>query len=374
MKKILFIDRDGTLITEPKDYQVDHFNKLSFYPFVMTYLAKIVSEMDYELVMVTNQDGLGTTSFPENDFWPIQNFIVECFKNEGITFRDILIDSSFPEDNKMTRKPNTGMLTEYLNNSEYDLKNSFVIGDRLSDMELAGNIGAKGILLDGHWTKNQPNKTKLDPNIILKTSSWRAIYEKLCKKFREASISRTTHETKVLITINLDGKGKADIHTGISFFDHMLEQLARHAQIDLKIDVCGDLHVDEHHTIEDTAIGLGEAFQKALGNKIGLERYGFMLPMDECLAQVAIDLGGRSDFVWKAAFNREMIGGMATEMFSHFFKSFADAAKATIHIKAEGTNEHHKIESIFKAFARAIKSAIRRDSENMILPSTKGML
>jgi imidazoleglycerol-phosphate dehydratase / histidinol-phosphatase len=377
-KRVLFIDRDGTLVIEPENYQLDCLTKLEFYPKAFQFLSKIVKELDFELAMVTNQDGLGTTSFPEETFWPTQNFILKAFENEGVTFDEIFIDKSFPEDNALTRKPRTGMLTKYLNNSEYDLENSFVIGDRITDVELAKNLGSKAIFI-----KNEENlggneiATSLEElqNVIaLQTIDWQKIYEFLKLDERTASISRTTNETDIAISLNLDGTGKSNINTGISFFDHMLDQIARHGQMDLDIQVKGDLEVDEHHTIEDTAIALGEVFAKALGNKLGIERYGFCLPMDDCLAQVAIDFGGRNWLVWEAEFKREMIGQMPTEMFFHFFKSFTDGAKANLNIKAEGTNEHHKIEAIFKAFAKAIKVAVKRDTEKMILPSTKGML
>lgn len=379
MTKILFVDRDGTLIREPEDYQIDSLDKLEFFPEVFTYLGKIAKELEYEIVMVTNQDGLGTDSFPESDFWPIQDFIIKCFKNEGVTFRDVLIDRSFPEDNTATRKPNTGLLKgKFMGNDNYDLASSFMVGDRLTDMEFALNFGGKGIFIDTHEglatseVKNDHNKVK--DCIALKTRSWKEIYEFLKLKDRTASISRNTNETKIHIELNLDGTGKSDIDTGIAFFDHMLDQLARHGQMDLTIQVKGDLEVDEHHTIEDTAIALGEVFSLALGNKLGIERYGYCLPMDDSLAQVAIDFGGRNWIEWDAGFTREMIGKMPTEMFFHFFKSFTDGAKANLNIKAEGKNEHHKIEAIFKAFAKSIKMAVKRDTENMILPSTKGML
>jgi len=377
-KRVLFIDRDGTLVLEPENYQLDSLTKLEFYPKVFQFLSKIAKELDFELAMVTNQDGLGTLSFPEETFWPTQNFILKAFENEGITFDEILIDRSFPEDNAPTRKPRTGMLTKYLNNPEYDLENSFIIGDRITDVELAKNLGSKAIFI-----KNEENldgneiATSLEElqNVIaLQTTDWQKIYEFFKLDERTASIKRTTNETNIAITLNLDGTGKSNINTGISFFDHMLDQIARHGQMDLDIQVKGDLEVDEHHTIEDAAIALGEVFAKALGNKLGIERYGFCLPMDDCLAQVAIDFGGRNWLVWEAEFKREMIGQMPTEMFFHFFKSFTDGAKANLSIKAEGTNEHHKIEAIFKAFAKAIKVAVKRDTEKMILPSTKGML
>jgi imidazoleglycerol-phosphate dehydratase/histidinol-phosphatase len=375
MKKVLFIDRDGTLALEPADYQLDALEKLVFYPEVFTYLGKIAREMDYELVMVTNQDGLGTASFPEDTFWPTHNFVLKTFENEGVTFDNILIDKSFPTDNAPTRKPRTGLLTQYLNSEKYDLANSYVIGDRLTDMELAKNLGAKGLFIANDETLGAEEATKdLEAAIALKTTQWKEIYSFLKLNQRIVVQKRTTHETDISLTLNLDGSGKSSIDTGIAFFDHMLDQIARHGNMDLDLKVKGDLAVDEHHTIEDTAIVLGEAFAVALGNKLGIERYGFCLPMDDCLAQVAIDFGGRNWLVWETEFKREMIGQMPTEMFMHFFKSFTDGAKANLNIKAEGTNEHHKIEAIFKAFAKAIKVAVKRDPEKMILPSTKGSL
>ncbi|ESU27205.1 imidazole glycerol-phosphate dehydratase/histidinol phosphatase [Flavobacterium limnosediminis JC2902] len=366
------------MVLEPDDYQVDSLSKLEFYPEVFQYLSKIAAELDFVIVMVTNQDGLGTVNYPEETFWPVQNFILKAFENEGIKFAEIFIDRSFPEDDLPTRKPKTGMLTKYLNNPDYDLENSFVIGDRLTDVELAKNLGAKAIFIknedDLGGNEIASSAEELVPTIALTTTSWKAIYEFLKLKERSASIIRKTNETDISITVNLDGTGKSNINTGLVFFDHMLDQIARHGQIDLDIQVKGDLEVDEHHTIEDTAIALGEVFAKALGNKLGIERYGFCLPMDDCLAQVAIDFGGRNWLVWEAEFKREMIGQMPTEMFFHFFKSFTDGAKANLNIKAEGTNEHHKIEAVFKAFAKAIKAAVKRDTEKMILPSTKGML
>lgn len=369
MKKVLFIDRDGTLVIEPPvDLQLDSLEKLSYYPGVFRYLSLIAETLDYELVMVTNQDGLGTASFPEETFWPAQDKIIEALEKEGIRFSDIYIDRSFPEDNAPTRKPGTAMLTRFFS-GDYDLANSFVIGDRLTDMELAKNLGCKGILIAPE------NAEGFDPAVqVLQTASWREIYTFLRFGLRKAAVERKTKETDIFIQLNLDGKGDASISTGIPFFDHMLEQISKHALVDLDIRVQGDLHVDEHHTIEDTGIVLGTAFSKALGNKAGIERYGFCLPMDDCLAQVAIDFGGRSWLVWDAVFKREMIGKMPTEMFVHFFKSFTDAASCNLNIQATGENEHHKIEAIFKAFARAIKMAIRRDLNNMVLPSTKGTL
>ena len=379
MKKVLFIDRDGTIIKEPADYQIDSLDKFTFFPKVIYYLAKIARELDYDLVMVTNQDGLGTDAYPEENFWPIQNFLIRTLENEGIEFGDILMDRSFPKENSPNRKPNIGLLEEkYLKNKEYDLENSFMIGDRMTDIEFAYNFGGKGIFIDTHQELGNDelknDKNELEKIIALKTGSWEEIYEFLKLNDRTSEIQRKTNETDIKIKLNLDGTGKSNISTGIAFFDHMLDQLSRHGQMDLEIDVKGDLEVDEHHTIEDTAIALGEVFSKALGNKLGIERYGFCLPMDDCLAQAAIDFGGRNWLVWEADFKREMIGKMPAEMFYHFFKSFSDGAKANLNIKAEGTNEHHKIEAIFKAFAKAIKMAVKRDAEKMILPSTKGML
>ncbi|WP_262732798.1 bifunctional histidinol-phosphatase/imidazoleglycerol-phosphate dehydratase HisB [Gaetbulibacter sp. NE] len=378
MKKVLFIDRDGTLVLEPPvDYQLDSLEKLEFYPKVFQYMSKIANELDYELVMVTNQDGLGTNSFPEDTFWPAQNKIINAFANEGVVFSEVYIDKTFPEENANTRKPRTGLLTKYFSDA-YDLENSFVIGDRITDMELAKNLGAKGIYLsqDPNLGANEIETSlqSITDCISITTTDWKAIYQHLKVKDRSASIERNTKETQIAINLNVDGTGKSNIDTGIAFFDHMLDQIARHGQLDLDIKVNGDLEVDEHHTIEDTAIALGEVFSKALSNKLGMERYGFCLPMDDCLAQAAIDFGGRNWLVWDADFKREMIGKMPTEMFFHFFKSFTDGAKCNLNIKAEGTNEHHKIEAIFKAFAKAIKMAVKRDVEKMILPSTKGVL
>ena len=377
MKKILFIDRDGTMIKETIDEQIDGFEKMIFYPKCIPFLSKIAQELDYELVMITNQDGLGTASFPEETFWPVHNFIMKTFENEGVIFNKVFLDNSFSHENKNTRKPGTGLLTEYFS-SDYDLANSFVIGDRLTDVELAKNLGSKAIFINDNTnlgtSEISVKREELDFCIALETNDWQKIYEFLKLETRSATITRKTNETDIFINLNLDGSGKSKIETGIAFFDHMLDQIARHGQMDLEILVKGDLQVDEHHTIEDTAIALGEVFAKALGNKLGIERYGFCLPMDDCLAQVAIDFGGRNWLVWQTEFKREMIGQMPTEMFFHFFKSFTDGAKANLNIKAEGANEHHKIEAIFKAFAKAIKVAVKRDVEKMILPSTKGML
>ena len=377
MKKVLFIDRDGTLIKEPADEQIDSFEKLVFYPKVFTYLSKIAKELDFEIVMITNQDGLGTDVYPENTFWPVHNFVLQSFENEGVIFEEQFIDRTFAKDNAPTRKPNTGLLTKYFG-EDYDLENSFVIGDRLTDVELAKNLGSRGIFINDNTNLGTDEITvkrdALDQFIALESNDWEEIYKFLKAKERTGSIERNTNETKIKIDLNLDGTGQSSIDTGIAFFDHMLDQIARHGQLDLNIKVDGDLEVDEHHTIEDTAIALGEVFATTLGNKLGIERYGFSLPMDDCFAQAAIDFGGRNWLVWEADFKREMIGKMPTEMFFHFFKSFTDGAKCNLNIKAEGTNEHHKIEAIFKAFAKAIKMAVKRDVEKMILPSTKGML
>lgn len=377
MKKVLFIDRDGTLIKEPEDEQIDSFDKLVFYPKALFYLSKIAAELDYELVMVSNQDGLGTDVYPENTFWPVHNFIIKTFENEGVVFDKQFIDRSFPSDNSPNRKPKTGLLTAYLTDT-YDLPNSFVIGDRLTDIELAKNLKAQGIFINNQTNLGNDEisieNDALENYISLETDNWKAIYEFLKLKQREVEIFRKTNETEILVKLNIDGRGISDISTGLSFFDHMLDQIARHGNMDLTIKVSGDLEVDEHHTMEDTAIVLGEVFRKALGDKLGIERYGFTLPMDDCLAQVAIDFGGRNWLEWEVDFKREKIGDMPTEMFYHFFKSFTDGAKANLNIKAEGINEHHKIEAIFKAFAKAVKVAVKRDVEKMILPSTKGTL
>ncbi|MEO6681391.1 MAG: bifunctional histidinol-phosphatase/imidazoleglycerol-phosphate dehydratase HisB [Ginsengibacter sp.] len=378
-KKVLFIDRDGTLIIEPPPtYQIDDFSKLRFYPHVFEYLTRISRELDYELVMVSNQDGLGTDSFPEDTFWPVQNFIMNTLKNEHILFSNVLIDRSFAHEEQPTRKPGTALLTEYINNEKYDLANSFVIGDRMTDVLMAKNLGCKAIYINNNEAlgahENEESKKEINDFVAHETKEWKSIYEFLKLPERKILHERNTNETKISIDINLDGTGKAEISTGISFFDHMLDQVARHGGIDLKIICKGDLHIDEHHTIEDTGIALGEAILKGLGDKRGIERYGFLLPMDDCLAQVALDFGGRSWLVWEAEFKREKIGEMPTEMFSHFFKSFCDAAKVNLNIKAEGENEHHKIESIFKAFAKTIKMAVKRDINNNELPSTKGIL
>ena len=377
MKKILFIDRDGTIVLEPEGYQLDSLEKLEFYPDMFTWMSRIAKELDFELVMVSNQDGLGTDSFPEETFTPVQNFILKTLANEGIAFSEILIDKSLPKENSPNRKPATGMLTSYLGNNEYDIANSFVIGDRITDIQLAKNLGCKAI-----WLNNDPTlglneintEEAFQESIALETTNWKSIYEYLRLGQRIIQHERNTNETKIQLLLNLDGKGNGVIDTGLNFFNHMLDQLSRHSGIDMMLKVQGDLQIDEHHTIEDTAIALGEAFAKALGDKKGIERYGFTLPMDDCLAQVAIDFGGRSWLVWDATFKREKIGDVPTEMFYHFFKSFSDAAKCNLNIKVEGDNEHHKIESIFKAWAKAMKIAVKRDPNNMQLPSTKGTL
>ncbi len=377
LQKILFVDRDGTLIKEPADEQIDSFAKLEFYPGALTYLPKIAKELDFELVMVTNQDGLGTSVYPEDTFWPVHNFILQTFEGEGVKFANQIIDRTFARDNAPTRKPGTALLTQYLDADKYDLKNSFTIGDRKNDVLLAKNLGAKAI-----WLNNNSNlggsefseADHIDDVIALETTDWQKIYEFLKLGQRVFEHRRATKETDIYIKINLDGKGDAKISTGLHFFDHMLDQIARHGSIDLEITAKGDLHIDEHHTIEDTGIALGEVFAAALGNKMGIERYGFCLPMDDCLAQAAIDFGGRNWIVWDADFKREKVGDVPTEMFYHFFKSFSDASKSNLNIKAEGQNEHHKIEAIFKAFAKAIKVAVKRDVDKMVLPSTKGLL
>ena len=375
--RLLILDRDGTIIKEPDDYQVDSLEKLEFYPLVFQYLSRIARELDFEFLMITNQDGLGTASFPEEDFWPAHNMMLRAFANEGITFKDVLIDRSFPHENAPTRKPRTGLMQPYMD-GRYDLANSFVIGDRLTDIELAKNLGAKGIWLNGDPELGADEllgqREGLQDVIALATTDWAEIYRFLKLAQRSAEVRRTTHETDILVRLNLDGRGQYDNQTGLGFFDHMLDQLARHSGADLEVKVKGDLHIDEHHTIEDTALALGQAFAQALGDKRGIERYGFCLPMDDCLAQAAIDFGGRPWLVWEAEFKREKIGDMPTEMFFHFFKSFSDAARCNLNIKAEGQNEHHKIEAIFKAVARAIGMAKRRDAEQAGLPSTKGVL
>jgi imidazoleglycerol-phosphate dehydratase / histidinol-phosphatase len=373
-KRVLFIDRDGTIIIEPPvDFQVDSLEKLEFIPGAIRNLYYIRKNLDFEFAMVTNQDGLGTSSFPEDTFWPAQNKMLSTLKGEGIYFDDIFIDRSFPQDNAPTRKPGTAMLGKYMT-GDYDLANSYVIGDRITDVKLARNLGCKAIFIGNNEKFQELEKENLSDTCALLTENWENIYTFLAASERKASVVRKTGETDINISIDLDGKGKSKISTGLGFFDHMLDQIARHSGIDLVVEVKGDLHVDEHHTIEDTGLALGEAFLKALGDKRGTERYGFFLPMDDCQALVALDFGGRPWLVWETEFKREKIGEMPTEMFYHFFKSLSDTAKMNLYIKADGTNEHHKIEGIFKAFARAVKNAIRRDVFNYVLPSTKGIL
>lgn len=373
MKKALFIDRDGTLVIEPPvDYQLDSLEKLEFYPKVFRNLGFIRSKLDFEFVMVTNQDGLGTDSFPEETFWPAHNLMLKTLEGEGITFDDILIDRSFPEDNAPTRKPRTGMMDKYMTKGTYDLANSFVIGDRPTDVELAKNLGCKAIFLQD--SKEELKEKSLEEVCVLATTDWDKVTEFLFAGERIGEVRRTTKETDILVNLNLDGTGKCDITTGLGFFDHMLEQIGKHSGMDLTICVKGDSEVDEHHTIEDTAIALGECLYQALGSKRGIERYGYSLPMDDCLCSVCLDFGGRSWLVWDADFKREKIGEMPTEMFLHFFKSLSDAAKMNLNIKAEGQNEHHKIEGIFKALARALKMAIKRDIYRYEIPSSKGCL
>lgn len=375
IKKVLFIDRDGTLIIEPEDEQIDSFSKLKFYPGALQYLPRIARELDFELVLVTNQDGLGTDSHPEANFWPVHRFVMETFAAEGAVFAAEHIDRTFPADNAPTRKPGVGLLEQYFDTAKYDLQNSFVIGDRINDARLAQNLGAKAIWLRNNDALGAAEAHVVDEGVVaLETGDWKRIYEFLKLADRTGYHHRKTNETDIAIRVNLDGTGQANIDTGLPFFDHMLDQIARHGSIDLDIRVKGDLHIDEHHTIEDTGIALGELFLQVLGNKRGIERYAFTLPMDDCLAQVALDFGGRNWIVWDVEFKREKIGDMPTEMFFHFFKSFSDGARCNLNIKAEGDNEHHKIESIFKAFARSIKKAVRRDVDRMVLPSTKGVL
>ncbi|MFT3824574.1 MAG: bifunctional histidinol-phosphatase/imidazoleglycerol-phosphate dehydratase HisB [Chitinophagaceae bacterium] len=378
MKRILFIDRDGTLINEaPPTYQLDSFDKLTFYPAMFEYMGRIAREFDYELVMVTNQDGLGTAAFPEDTFWPLHNLVMKSLEGEGIRFSAVHIDRTFPADNAPTRKPGIGMLTQYLNDN-YDIENSYVIGDRITDVQLAKNLGCQAIWLNNEVglgaAEIKDKMAELQQVIALETTSWSAIYEYLRLSLRHVIHERNTNETQIKIELNIDGRGKAGIYTGIGFFDHMLEQIARHGKMDLTIRANGDLHVDEHHTIEDTGIALGEAFAQALADKRGMERYGFALPMDEADAKVLIDFGGRNWIVWNAEFKRERIGEMPTEMFFHFFKSFSDGAKCNLNIECHGDNEHHKIEAIFKAFAKAIRMAVKRDPLSNYLPSTKGVL
>lgn len=379
-KRILFIDRDGTLINEaPPTYQLDSYDKLTFYPRMFEYMGRIARELDYELVMVTNQDGLGTDAFPEHTFWPLHNLVMKSLEGEGIFFDAVHIDRSYPHENLPTRKPGIGMLTSYLNNPKYDVENSFVIGDRITDVQLAKNLGCKAIWLNldpelgGAEIQDQAASLRAD-TVALESTDWAEIYSYLKLGLRQVVHERNTNETQIRVEVNMDGSGKSKISTGLGFFDHMLDQIARHGKIDLTIETRGDLHIDEHHTIEDTALALGEAFAKALADKRGMERYGFALPMDEADAKVLIDFGGRNWLVWNASFQREKIGEMPTEMFFHFFKSFSDAARCNLNIECKGENEHHKIEAIFKAFAKAIRMAVKRDPISNYLPSTKGVL
>lgn len=374
MKKILFLDRDGTIIIEPpEDFQIDSLEKLEFLPYAISTLRKFAEETDFELVMVSNQDGLGTKKYPQKAFDIVQGKLLKILSNEGIKFSDIFIDKSFDEDNSPNRKPQTGMLKKYMT-SDYDLKKSYVIGDRLTDLQLAKNLGIKAILIRNALNRKMKVPAELQDILVCGAKNWNEIYEFFRVPLRKISHIRKTKETDIAIELNLDGKGESRISTGLPFFDHLLEQIAKHGNIDLRISAKGDLYIDEHHTIEDVGIALGEAFSKAIGDKRGIERYGFCLPMDDCLAQVALDFGGRNWIEWRAEFKREKIGEMPTEMLFHFFKSFSDSAKCNLNIKAEGTNEHHKIEAIFKAFAKAIKIAVKRDKSNMKLPSTKGVL
>lgn len=378
-KRLLFIDRDGTLIKEaPPTYQIDSFEKLEFYPEVFQYLSRIANEMEYELVMVTNQDGLGTEGFPADSFWPVHQHIIKSFENEGVSFSATYIDKSYPHENSPNRKPGTGMLKGYLGNELYDIANSFVIGDRITDVQLAKNLGCKAIWLNVDPTLGGAEivhqREELQQVVALETVEWCKVYEFLKLGLRKVILDRNTNETHIHVEVNMDGSGLATISTGVGFFDHMLEQIARHGKIDLTIQIKGDLGVDEHHTIEDTGIAIGEAFAIALADKRGMERYGFALPMDDAEAKVVIDFGGRSWIVWNAEFKREKIGEMPTEMFFHFFKSFSDAAKCNLNIECRGENEHHKIEAIFKAFAKSIRMAVRRDPLSNYLPSTKGLL
>ena len=376
LPRVLFIDRDGTIIHEPEDEQIDSLEKLAFLPGAISNLRKLAEETDYLLVMVTNQDGLGTDAFPEDTFWPAHQKMLDTLAGENVTFHEILIDRTFEREGALTRKPRTGMLMHYLN-GDYDLANSYVIGDRLSDLQLAKNLGCRAIYIADRPAGDAP----VDPpagragTAELVTTDWNEIYQHLRLPLRSATVQRTTKETDITVQLILDGQGKTNMHTGLGFFDHMLDQLGKHSGADLSVQVQGDLHIDEHHTIEDTALALGEAYAQAIGNKKGINRYGFLLPMDDVLAQVAIDFGGRPWLVWEAAFKREKIGDMPTEMFYHFFKSFSDAAQCNLNIQVTGDNEHHKIEAIFKAFAKAIKMAVQRDVKNLdALPSTKGVL
>lgn len=376
MKKVLFLDRDGTLVREPADYQIDALEKIVYYPRVFQYLSRIVTEFDYELVMITNQDGLGTAAFPESTFWPAHQIILQAFANEGIYFREVLIDRTFAKDQAPTRKPGTALLRHYLE-ADYDLEQSIVIGDRLTDMQLAQNLGAQGIWLDQDpalGADEIKDQQRLQQTIQLQTTSWEEIYGYIYRQNRRSLVKRYTRETQIRLSLNLDGRGDATIQTGLPFLDHMLDQVARHSGCDLDLVVEGDLEVDEHHTVEDSALALGQAFREALGKKAGIERYGFSLPMDEARAEVLLDFGGRPCLIWEVQFRRERVGQIPTELFSHFFKSFSDAAACNLHIRAQAENEHHLIEAIFKALARAIRMAVYRVAGNVTLPTTKGTL
>lgn len=379
MKKVLFIDRDGTMIKEhPPLYQIDSLDKVSFYPGALTYLGKIYTEMDYEFVLVSNQDGLGTPKFTEEQFWPSHNLVMNTFAGEGIFFKEELIDRTMPEDGKDTRKPGTGMFGAYLNNPAYDIAGSYVIGDRITDVQLAKNLGCKAFWLNNHpglgGAEVKDSLEELHKVVAVETTDWKDIYDFLKRENRVVLHTRKTAETEINIEVNLDGSGQANINTGLQFFNHMLDQIARHGLIDLTVKAKGDLQIDEHHTVEDTGLALGEALLKALGDKRGIERYGFALPMDETEAKVLLDFGGRPWIVWNADFSRERVGDVPTEMFYHFFKSFSDAARCNLHVECRGDNEHHKIEAIFKAFAKAIKMAVKKDPLKNYLPSTKGSL
>lgn len=373
MKKILFLDRDGCIIEEAEDQMLNEIHKIRFLPGAITALSKIATNLDYLFVMITNQDGLGTETFPEKQFWPLHEMLVDMLSNEGVQFDSIHIDKHYAHENSPYRKPGTLRLKKYMN-GEYDLANSFVIGDRWSDMELAKNLGAKGLLIQSAYSKAPDHVSELEDTVNLKADSWNSVYKYLIKQDRKASVNRTTNETKIDLSINLDGSGISEVNTGIGFYDHMLDQLAKHGGLDLFINVKGDLEIDEHHTIEDTAIALGQVFYEALGKKAGITRYGYCLPMDDVLAQVAIDFGGRPWIEWDVDFKREMVGEMPTELVYHFFKSFSDHAKCNLNMKAEGENEHHKIEALFKAWAKSIKMAVQRNTNDMSIPSTKGVL
>ena len=373
MKKLLILDRDGTIIQEAEDQMLNEIHKIRFLPKAISVLSKIAQQFDYEFVMITNQDDLGGPTFPEKDFWPCHELILDTLSNEGVHFDGVYIDKHVPADNSPYRKPGTAMLKKYIS-GDYDLERSIVIGDRWSDIELAKNLGSKGILIQSDFSKEPDNIEELKESVVLHTKDWNSIYAHLLHLDREATINQKTKETSIEAQLNLDGKGYSDCQTGLEFFDHMLDQLAKHGGVDLIVHTVGDLEVDEHHTIEDTGIALGKLYKEALGKKAGIHRYGFNLPMDDCLAEVAIDFGGRPWIVWEADFARERVGDLPTEMVYHFFKSFSDHAMCNLNMKVTGDNEHHKIESLFKAFARAIKEAKKRDVSDMSLPTTKGVL